>query len=195
MASSPEPSEGASPHSYRDAIQVSRPLFTVPVHRPSDLSEADHILYLISDDKYRPMYRSALVESISDGNLSIILYTPQGIQCQVQQFQSFKSLHRVDYTAGSSTEAIKRAKDRLGECHYHGLFNNSHHFVSWAKTGLEYSLADLVHGVQGDYYCKGNRGGGAMGSGLRIKGWKNCVGVYFKTLSTTVTTHLPTHAS
>jgi hypothetical protein len=46
--------------------------------------------------------------------------------------------------------AVEKATRRIGECYYHGLFNNSHHFVSWTKTGLEYSLADLVHGVQGE---------------------------------------------
>lgn len=147
---------------YSDAMDIihtdhdplsGRPLHAVPVICPSGISEGDHILYLINNnDIYRPTYRSALVESVSEGNVSIIVYTPQGVQRHVQQFYLFRSLHRVDYTAGTLSEmAIKRAMQRLGECHYHGLFNNSHHFVSWTKTGLEYSLADLVHGVEGEY--------------------------------------------
>ena len=133
-----------------DPSRPKRPLFTVPVNRPSDLSHGDHILYLMSNDKYRPMYRSALVESLTDGDVSIITYTPEAVQHLVRPFHSFQSLHRVDYTEGCGDEVVvKRAKERLGECHYHGLFNNSHHFVSWAKTGVEYSLTDLVLGIEG----------------------------------------------
>lgn len=135
-------------------LRPGRPLRTVPVICPSNISEGEHILYLINNSAdYRPVYRSALVESISDGNVSIIVYTPQGVQRHIQQFHSFKSLHRVDYTVNACTgrAAVENARQRVGECYYHGLFNNSHHFVSWTKTGLEYSLADLVHGVQGEH--------------------------------------------
>ena len=138
-----------------DSVRPGRPLrtVTVPVVLPSSISEGEHILYLINNNAdYRPVYRSALVESISGGNISVIVYMPQGIQRYVQQFHQFKSLHRVDYTSSAFTGkvAVENARRRLGECYYHGLFNNSHHFVSWAKTGSEYSLADLVHGVQGE---------------------------------------------
>lgn len=138
-------------------LRPGRPLRTVPVICPSSISEGEHILYLInSSADYRPVYRSALIESVSQdagyGNITIIVYTPQGVQRNVQQFHSFKSLHRVDYTISACTgkAAVEKAGQRVGECYYHGLFNNSHHFVSWTKTGLEYSLADLVHGVQGE---------------------------------------------
>ena len=134
-------------------LKPGRPLRTVLVVCPSSISEGEHILFLINDSAdYRPVYRSALVESISDGNISIIVYTPQGVQRHIQQFHWYRSLHRVDYTIGACTGrvAVEAARQRLGECYYNGLFNNSHHFVSWTKTGLEYSLADLVHGVQGE---------------------------------------------
>ena len=136
-----------------DSVRPGRPLRTVPVVCPSSISEGEHILYLINNNAdYRPVYRSALVESVSDGNVSVIVYTPQGVQRYVQQFYLFRSLHRVDYTISAFTGkvAVENGRKRLGECYYQGLFNNSHHFVSWAKTGLEYSLADLVHGVQGE---------------------------------------------
>ena len=78
------------------------------------------------------------------------MYAPEGVDYQVQKFQEFNSLHKVKYVGGySSKEAIERAKKRLRETYYHGLFNNSHHFISFAKTGLEYSLTELVHGIQG----------------------------------------------
>ena len=142
---------------YYDAGSVQmrpgRPVHTVPVETISKLSEGEHIIYLInSKSDCRPVYRSALVERVSYGNVSIISYTPKGVQRSTQQFHSFQSLHRVDYTTSACTgrAAVEKARQRLGESHYHGLFNNSHHFVSRAKTGLEYSLADLIHGVQGE---------------------------------------------
>ena len=131
----------------------SRPLRTAPVLAPSAITTGEHILFLINTgEQYRPVYRSALVESVSEGNVVYITYTPGGVRRSEQPFRDFKSLHRVDYTDDESLRemAVEKAKERLGECHYHGLFNNSHHFVSWTKTGLEYSLADLVHGVEGE---------------------------------------------
>ena len=140
-----------------DSLQLrpGRPLRTIPVICPLSISEGEHILYLINNSAdYQPVYRSALIESVTDGNIGVIVYTPRGVQRHVQQFYSFKSLHRVDYTVTACTgrAAVENARRRVGECYYHGLFNNSHHFVSWAKTGLEYSMADLVQGVQGQLY-------------------------------------------
>ena len=92
------------------------PLHTIPVICPSSISEGEHILYLINDSvNYRPVYRSALVESISDGNVGIIMYTPQGVQHYVQQFHSYRSLHQVDYTIGACTgrSAVGNARQRL----------------------------------------------------------------------------------
>ena len=136
-------------------LSADRPLRTVPVDGLSEVSEGDHVVYLINSESnnYRSVYHSALVESTSSsGNIGTIAYTPQGIQRHHQPFHSFKSLHRVDYTAGAclGRAAVEKAWQRIGECYYHCLFNNSHHFVSWTKTGLEYSLADLVHGIQGE---------------------------------------------
>ena len=46
-------------------------------------------------------------------------------------------------------EAVTRAEQRLkwGEKKYHCLYNNSHHFVTWAKTGRESSLADIIESL------------------------------------------------
>ena len=154
MASSPESSvcSGAEDSLIAASRQPSRPLYTVPVSRPPDVSQGDHIIYLITSDNYRPIYQSALVENVTDGNVNSIVYTPGGgVKSQVHPFQSFKSLHRVDYSSGCGEEAIQRAKERLGEAHYHGLFNNSHHLVSWAKTGTECTLTDLIYGLEGSY--------------------------------------------
>lgn len=66
-------------------------------------------------------------------------------------FGSFRCLHRVEYTdcRYSPIKAVSRAKWRLGvgEDHYHVIFNNSHYFVTWAKTGNEYLLYDVIDGL------------------------------------------------
>ena len=95
-----------------DRLCPGRPLCTVPVNRPSDISEGDHILYRVNGDEYRPTYQSALIESkLSEGGLSFIVYTPKGVEHQVKKFHLLKSLHKVKYVAGySSEEAIKRAR-------------------------------------------------------------------------------------
>lgn len=132
-----------------------RPLCAVPVNQPSDISEGDHILYRVNSEEYRPTYQSALIVStLSEVNFRLIVYAPppNGVQYRVQKFHEFSSLHKVKYVGGySNEEVIDRVKKRLSENHYHGLFNNSHHFVTFAKTGLEYSLTELVHGLQGTY--------------------------------------------
>ena len=128
-----------------------RPLCTIPVNRPSGISEGDHILYRVNSDEYQPTYQSALIESkLCEGDFRLIVYAPEGVEYRVRKVQEFNSLHKVKYVGGYSSElAIERAKKRLGEEHYHGLFNNSHHFVTFAKTGSEYSLTELVYGLQG----------------------------------------------
>ena len=139
------------------SLRQGRPLRARPITRPSDITTGDHILYQINtSNEYRPVYRSALVEEVSRGNVSFIEYnTSQGLQRNnKRQFTSILSLHKVDYTAAGTNHGeavIQKARKRLDECHYHALFNNSHHFASWAKTGLEYSLADLVLGMEGNY--------------------------------------------
>ena len=143
------------PAKYSQRVpSLGRPLRTAPLVVPSSISAGDHILYRINtNDDYRPIYRSALVESVTNtGNVDYIEYTQRGVQRKTQSFRLFESLHKVDYAyaaddAMNKDAAITKARERLGECHYHGLFNNSHHFVSWAKTGVEYSLTDLVLGI------------------------------------------------
>ena len=133
-------------------LPAGRPLRTVPVDCSWGISRGDHILYLINDnEEYRPMYRSALVDSVSEKSISVIVYTPQGVQQLTQEFLLFKSLQKVDYTSNAlpRESAVRNARQRLDENHYHALYNNSHHFVTKAKTGLEYSLADLIHAIQG----------------------------------------------
>lgn len=69
-----------------------------------------------------------------------------------------KNLYVIKYShcRYKDEEAIERAQQRVswGENCYHCLNNNSHHFVTWAKTGRENSLADIIESLT---YKKGNQ--------------------------------------
>ena len=62
-----------------------------------------------------------------------------------------KYSHCCEYSHCRYTDdvALTRAEQRLewGEEEYHCLYNNSHHFVTWAKTGRESSLADIIESL------------------------------------------------
>ena len=103
-------------------LPAGRPLRTVRVVCSWGISRGDHILYLINDnEEYRPMYRSALVDSVSEKSISVIVYTPQGVQQLTQEFLLFKSLQKVDYTSNAlpTESAVRNARQRLDENHYH----------------------------------------------------------------------------
>ena len=142
--------EGRSTNEVQLSRPAGRPLCTVPV-TVDRVCKGDQILCLINDnEEYRPMYRSALVEKTSNENISIIVYTPDGVERCDLELNLLKPLLKVVYTDDAFAEdvAIRNARQRLVENHYHALNNNSHHFVTNAKTGLEYSLADLIHAIQ-----------------------------------------------
>ena len=136
-----------------------QPLFATLIEAHGQLQAGDHILYQSSKPPFRMMYRSALVCDIqsSDGDLqlSVITNVPTiGVTQNPVHFKMFENgfkLHRVEYDtcSYSNKESIKRAKSRLKlrEKCYHALFNNSHFFVTWCKTGREYPLTDLLEEI------------------------------------------------
>lgn len=83
--------------------------------------------------------------------MSIISYSRAGIYEDSVEFSTFSHVYRVEYTRCRYSEqrAVSRARWRLkaGEEHYHTLYNNSHFFVTWAKTGNEYMLYDIINGI------------------------------------------------
>ena len=60
------------------------------------------------------------------------------------------NLHRIEYSSCrySKEESLERAMRSINENHYHPLRNNSHHFVSWCKTGQEYPLTDILRSLE-----------------------------------------------
>ena len=60
-----------------------------------------------------------------------------------EQFKSFEKKS----PSYSSDEAVQRALERLNENCYHALYNNSHHFVTLAKTGRENPLTEIIESL------------------------------------------------
>lgn len=134
--------------------QAGTPLYPTPITSPSQLHRGDHILFQTEDSAppLHPLYQSALVSSV-EGLIKIVSYSRSGLYEDEAAFDTFRGLHKVVYTTDcrySGRESVSRARWRLesGEEHcYHAVFNNSHFFVSWAKTGKEYLLYDVINGL------------------------------------------------
>ena len=126
------------------------PTCPIPISSPTELSPGDHILFQTENTNppLRPSFQSALVTGVEKSNVQIISYTRYGIYEEGIAFRAFKHLHKMVYTSCrySLMKSVSRARWRAkaGENHYHTLYNNSHYFVTWAKTGTVYLLYDVV---------------------------------------------------
>ena len=134
---------------YEDPPGV--PLYRIPLSEAKDaLKRGAHLVYQVCGEPYRPCYRSALVLEVEDKKIHVIKNCEDGV----------KTKEHLDFTDGqfivvyshchyTDDEAVERAEQRLkwGENRYHCLNNNSHHFVTWAKTGRENPLADIIESL------------------------------------------------
>ena len=88
---------------------------------------------------------------VENTRIHVVRNSSDGVIEKEHEIDCLKNLHVVKYSKCRYTnnEAVKRAKQRLEwrENCYHCLNNNSHHFVTWAKTGREYSLADIIESL------------------------------------------------
>lgn len=140
--------KGATFKDYKEG-SAGIPVSPVPITYPTELNKGDHIIFQTEDcnPPLRPLFQSALVIA-AEKSIQIISYSRSGIYEDDVAFGTFKCLHKVEYTncKYSSKKSVSRAKWRLkaGEDHYHTIFNNSHYFVTWAKTGNEYLLYDII---------------------------------------------------
>ena len=127
------------------------PLYACPITTPTDLTQGDHILYLASIAPNRPTFRSALVVSADKDSIHLVTYSKEGVCLEEVKFSDLQRPSRVEYTMCrySRKKAVQRAKGRLKmkEKHYHPLFNNSHFFVSWSKTGKQYSFSVIIQNL------------------------------------------------
>jgi len=123
------------------------PLYHVPVSKISDLQPGDHILYQVCRAPYRACYRSALVVTVEEADIYVVMNSSDGVK--EEQLKYSKHLYKVNYSHCNYTndEAIQRAKQRFSEKCYHCLYNNSHHFVTLAKTGRENPLTEIIESL------------------------------------------------
>ena len=128
------------------------------INKAEELNAGDHILHQITRHPYRRMYCSALVVKVDKMNercsfIEVITNSVErGVSKKKIMFDDLHSLHKAKYSRFqyNEEESIDRAEKRLAkdEHHYHPLHNNSHHFVTWCKTGQEHPLTDIVKSLE-----------------------------------------------
>ena len=128
------------------------PLCSIPLSDPREqLKPGAHLVYQVCGEPYRPCYRSALIVGVDGTSINVIMNSNEGVITQGIWLNYFEDFNIVVYSQCRYTddEAIERAEQRLqwGEKCYHCLNNNSHHFVTWAKTGRENPLADIIESL------------------------------------------------
>ena len=127
------------------------PLYAHPTIA-TELVKGSHVLYLVTKPLYRPIYHSALVVDVSKESLEIITNGQHGVTKENLVCTPAVQILKVEYTncRYSQKKAVTRAKWRLKakEDHYHPLYNNSHLFVTWCKTGKQYPLTEMISGLQ-----------------------------------------------
>ena len=144
---------------------ASRPLRAVSAE---NVHRGDHIIYQITEEPYRAYYESALVSCVGADQIELLKNTRAnseghigGVTQEWVQFSSLNHPHIIQYSPGlySNDEAIKRAEKRLEwkEKCYHVLYNNSHHFVTLAKTGKENPLAVITKDFLYEGMCNHNK--------------------------------------
>ncbi len=137
----------------RDALP-GRPVCAVPVVSVQGLATGDHVILETSEQPYRSCYQSGLVVEIDvqGGRVLLIRNKKEGVGKEWVLFQSFHKVYIVQYTLCrySEGEAIGRAVQRVAwqDSLYHPLLNNSHHLVTWAKTGRENPLSNVLKDLE-----------------------------------------------
>ena len=134
---------------YEDPPGV--PLYPIPLSEAKDaLKRGAHLVYQVCREPYRPCYRSALVLEVKDKKIHVIKNCEDGVKTKEElDFTDSHFIVVYSHCHYTDDEAVERAEQRLkwGENRYHCLNNNSHHFVTWAKTGRENPLADIIESL------------------------------------------------
>ena len=132
------------------------PLYPIPIDEAKNLlKRGAHVVYQVCGKPYRPCYRSALVLEVKNTRIHVIKNSSDGVKTEWLHFTNSHYIVVYSHCHYTDDEAVKRAEQRLQwrENCYHCLNNNSHHFVTWAKTGRENPLADIIESLT---YHKGN---------------------------------------
>ena len=107
---------------------------------------------------------------VEDTRIHVIKNSEDGVETEWLDITDSHLIVAYSHCRYTDDEAVERAEQRLkwGENCYHCLNNNSHHFVTWTKTGRENALADIVESLtyqKGDVMCECVcRGGGGLQS-------------------------------
>ena len=135
---------------YED--QPGVPQNPIPLNQARDLKllkRGAHLVYQVCEEPYRPCYMSALVVRVDGTRIHMIMNSRDGVKTEL--LEGTENVYIVIYShcRYKDDEAVERAEQRLkwSENCYHCLNNNSHHFVTWAKTGRENPLADIVESL------------------------------------------------
>ena len=127
------------------------PLHPMPVNDTKNLlRHGDHLIYQVCGKPYRPCYKSALVLTAENTKIQVIMNSSEGIIKKWLDYSDNFYIVKYSHCRYTNEKAVERAKRRQtwGEIKcYHCLYNNSHHFVTWAKTGREHSLADIIESL------------------------------------------------
>jgi len=128
-----------------------QPLVPHPVNDITDVRAGDHVVYHIGRGECRKDYRSALVSEVDSehNEMKIVTLTREGVVETMVGLASLGRLYRIEYSTCRFTaeEALSRAHWRQGmdeKKFYNPINNNSHFFVTNAKTGREYNLSDII---------------------------------------------------
>ena len=133
---------------YEDLPGV--PLNLIPLNQAGyEFKRGAHVLSQVCKEPYRPCYRSALVLKVEKTRIHVIKNSEDGVKTEWLNFTDSHFIVVYSHCRYKDDEAVKRAEQRLrwGEKCYHCLNNNSHHFVTWAKTGRENPLADIIESL------------------------------------------------
>ena len=133
---------------YEDLPGV--PLNPIPLDQAgNEFKRGAHLLYQVCSEPYRPCYRSALVLKVEDKRIHVIMNSSDGVKNIWLDFTDGQFIVVYSHCRYTNERAVERAEQRLKwrENCYHCLNNNSHHFVTWAKTGRENPLADIIESL------------------------------------------------
>ena len=134
------------------------PHFAKTITFKDNVQYGDHILFQVTEEPFRPKFRSALVIDVGE-HIEIIMNSEEGVVKEVLPFHMMKMPHKIvyEYQLYNEAQAVEHAESRLkhGEKCYHVLKNNSHFFVTWCITGREYSLTDILRILEDNHLmCK-----------------------------------------
>jgi hypothetical protein len=128
------------------------PQYIKSVATISELKCGDHIVYNATRPPIMPIYYSSLILEVhtnGSGDMDVVTLEKSGLVENKLNFDFLENLGKVVYQGCPFTgiHAVVRGKKTLQfkeNEHYNEQYNNSHHFVTRIKTGIETELSELL---------------------------------------------------